>query len=125
VKILIVDDSPLDRKLLIRTLQKSGVDNEIIEATDGEAALEVLESDCAEMCLMFLDWQLPKIDGLEILKQIARNPKTKNLSVIMLTSTVSPDNEDLAQMLNPKLVALMTKPIDPERIMEVALPYIK
>jgi CheY-like chemotaxis protein len=62
VKIFIVDDSELDRKLLIATLQKSGVTNEFLQADDGKMALEILEAESGHICLMFLDWQLPKID---------------------------------------------------------------
>ncbi len=64
MKIFVVDDSDLDRKLIIRTLQKAGVENEILQAADGKEALETLEAEYENICLMFLDWQLPKVDGL-------------------------------------------------------------
>jgi len=66
VKIFVVDDSQMDRKLLITTLQKSGIDNEFLQADDGEMVFEILDTEGDNICLMFLDWQLPKIDGLEI-----------------------------------------------------------
>ncbi|MBN1870473.1 MAG: response regulator [Candidatus Omnitrophica bacterium] len=125
MKILIVDDSMLDRKLLIRTLQKAGVENEILEAGDGQTALDILDKEHDNICLMFLDWQLPKIDGLEILKRVARNPKTAALAVIMSTSTNSEEDEEIARLLNPNLAAFVVKPLDPKKITDIALSYIK
>lgn len=125
MKIIIVDDSQLDRKLLMATLQKSGIKNEFLQADDGETALEILDSQSDQICLVFLDWQLPKIDGLEVLKRIARNPKTESLPIIMLTSASSPESEEIAQLLNPNLKAFVMKPLDPKKVVEAALPHIK
>jgi two-component system chemotaxis response regulator CheY len=125
LKIFIVDDSQLDRKLLINSLQKAGVVNEILEAEDGQTALEILEKEGSDIGLVFLDWQLPKIDGLEVLKRIAQDSKTASLPVIMSTSANSPEDEEIARLLNPKLAAFIVKPFDPEKIVEAALPYVK
>ncbi len=125
MKILIVDDSQLDRKLLITTLQKAGVENEFLEAADGKEATDILDTEYKDICLTFLDWQLPKVDGLEILKRMARDPNTASLPVIMLTSTSSPESEEIAQLLNPRLTAFLVKPLDPEKISKAALPHVK
>ena len=125
MKIFVIDDSQLDRKLLIRSLQKAGIENEILEATDGETALDILDKEHKDICLVFLDWQLPKVDGLEILKRIARNPETASLPVIMSTSASSPEDEEIARLLNPNLTAFVIKPLDPGKIVEIALPHIK
>lgn len=125
MKIIVVDDSQIDRKLLVTTLQKSGIENEILQAEDGETALEILDSQSDQICLMFLDWQLPKIDGLEVLKRVANNPKTESLPIIMLTSSRSPESEEIAQLLNPNLKAFVMKPLNPEKVVEAALPHIK
>ncbi|MCK5012927.1 MAG: response regulator [Candidatus Omnitrophica bacterium] len=125
MKILIIDDSQLERTLLVKSLQKAGIKNEILEATDGQAALDILESEYEDICLIFLDWQLPKIDGLEVLKRIAQNPKTASLPVIMSTSANSPEDEEIARLLNPNLAAFTIKPLDPEKIVEIALSHLK
>jgi len=111
--------------LIVQTLQKRGVNNEILEAEAGEAALEILNAEHKNICLLFLDWQLPKMDGLEVLKRVAQDPKTKSLPVIMLTSASSPESEEIARLLNPNLKAFIIKPLDPEGIMKAALPHIK
>ena len=125
MKIFIIDDSRLDRKLLISSLQKAGIENEILEADDGKAALDILDKEHEDICLVFLDWQLPKVDGLEILKRIAQNPKMASLPVVMSTSANSPEDEEIARLLNPNLTAFIIKPLDPKRIVEIALLHVK
>ena len=125
MKICVVDDSQLDRKLLMATLQKSGIENEFLQADDGEEALEILDAESDHICLVFLDWQLPKMDGLEVLKRIAKNPKTESLPIIMLTSAISPESEEIAHLLNPNLKAFIVKPLDPDKVVEAARPHIK
>jgi len=125
MKILIIDDSQLDRKLLVSILQKAGVENDILEITDGKMALDILDKEHKNICLVFLDWQLPKVDGLEILKRISQNPETASLPVVMSTSANSPEDEEIARLLNPNLAAFIVKPLDPGKIAEIALPYIK
>ncbi|HQP10654.1 MAG TPA: response regulator [Candidatus Omnitrophota bacterium] len=125
MKIFVVDDSELDRKILVRALEKSGVADEILQAHDGRMALEVLQAQHQHIGLIFLDWQLPKIDGLEILKRIARDPETATLPVIMLTSANSPEDEEIAKLLNPGLAAFLIKPLDPEKAVAAARSFMK
>jgi CheY-like chemotaxis protein len=125
LKIFVIDDSQLERRLLISSLQKAGIENEILEAEDGKVALDILGKEYEDICLIFLDWQLPKVDGLEILKRIAQNPQTASLPVVMSTSANSPEDEEIARLLNPNLAAFIVKPLDPEKIAELALSYIK
>ena len=125
MKIFVVDDSQIDQKLLITSLQKAGIDNEVLVAADGKEALEILEKEYGDICLMFLDWQLPKVDGLEILKRVAQDPKTTALPVIMSTATNAPEDEEIAWLLNPNLAAFLHKPFDPEKVVAAALPHIK
>ncbi|MCK5259766.1 MAG: response regulator [Candidatus Omnitrophica bacterium] len=125
MKIFVVDDSLIDQKLLITSLQKAGIDNEVLVASDGKEALEILEKEHENICLMFLDWQLPKVDGLEILKRAAQDPKTASLPVVMSTATNSPEDEEIARLLNPNLAAFLNKPFDPEKVVAAALPHVK
>lgn len=125
MKIAIIDDSEIDRKLVASSLQKAGIDNEILESGDGKEALELIEQEHSNICLVFLDWQLPRMDGLEILKRMAQNPETANIPAIMSTSTNSPEDKEIAQLLNPKLAGFMVKPVVPEKIVELALPHVK
>jgi two-component system, response regulator len=95
VEILIVEDNPQDAELTIRALKKMNLANQIMVAEDGEEALNFIFSrGIYEMRLplkpprvIFLDLKLPKVNGLEFLKEIKSNPDTKRIPVVIVTSS--------------------------------------
>ena len=100
VEILIVEDNPHDAELSIRALRKQNLANQIYLALDGEEALDFLLSRgkfshrilLTPPKVVFLDLKLPKISGLEVLKEIKTNPLTKMIPVVVITSSkVDPD----------------------------------
>ncbi|MCX4187562.1 response regulator [Methylophaga sp. OBS4] len=116
--ILLVEDSPDDEALALRAFKKSNMGNEIIIAHDGEEALNYLfgrgqyaDRNAAVMpAVVLLDLKLPKIDGLEVLRQIRSNPTTKRLPVVILTS--SKHEEDLVKSYNLGANSYVRKPVD-------------
>jgi two-component system chemotaxis response regulator CheY len=125
MKILIVDDSALDRKLLMRILQKAEIPNEIIQAEDGEKGLEMLASNFQDICLVLLDWQMPKLNGIEVLEGIAKVPAVSNIPVIMVTASGADENKKLAYSVNPKLAGYIVKPYKPDQMIEAVKPFLK
>ncbi len=103
-KVLIVDDEEVIRKFLRIHLAKLGY--EVMEAGDGEQALEQLGKD--DFDLLICDILMPKKDGWEVIKEVKSNPKTKSLPVIVLTAR----NEDSDMFKGYGLGAnyYMTKP---------------
>jgi two-component system, response regulator len=94
VEILLVEDNPSDAKLTIRSLVKSKVANRIEWVKDGQAAVDYLfcegvyaDRDPAMPRMVLLDIKLPKLDGLEVLELIRKDPRTTNLPVVLLTSS--------------------------------------
>ncbi len=95
VEILIVEDNPQDAELTIRALKKMDLSSHILVAEDGEEALDIIFSRGIYKVrqllkppkVIFLDLKLPKISGLEILKEIKTNPDTKIIPVVVLTSS--------------------------------------
>ena len=89
--ILLVEDNPNDITLTRRALKKANVANELVVLQDGLEAVEYLTGDGSEErelpVVILLDLKLPLIDGLEVLKRIRTNPKTRKLPVIILTSS--------------------------------------
>ncbi|MFH0753045.1 MAG: response regulator, partial [Candidatus Omnitrophota bacterium] len=71
MKIIIVDDSLLDRKLLSKSLINLGVKNEIVQADNGEAGLSLIVSNLGDIALIFLDYQMPLMSGIEVMKGLA------------------------------------------------------
>ena len=125
MKILVVDDSILDRKLLIRTLIKAKISQEILQAEDGEQALEMLAEHYQDICLILLDWQMPKMSGIELMAGIVKIPVLASIPIIMVTASGSEDNKKLAHEINPKLAAYITKPYKPEELLASVKPHLK
>jgi two-component system chemotaxis response regulator CheY len=125
MKILIVDDSILDRKLLIRVLLKAEITQEILQAEDGEQALEILAKNYRDICLILLDWQMPKMSGIELMAGITKIPLLESIPVIMVTASGSDDNKKMAYGINPKLAAYIVKPYKPDELLAAVKPHLK
>ena len=93
--ILMIEDNEDDITLILNTLSKSNVGNKIEVARDGAEALDMLfgtgkhegSSSCKKVAVVLLDIKLPKIDGLEVLKRLRADERTKVLPVVLLTSS--------------------------------------
>ena len=125
MKILIVDDSLLDRKLLIRLLIKSGVTQEIVQAEDGEQAMQVLVDNFSDICLILLDWQMPKVSGIELMAGVVKIPQLSNIPIIMVTASGSDDNKRLAYQVNPNLAGYLVKPYKPEELLGAIKNFLR
>jgi len=103
-KILVVDDSPVVKKIVTTTLVKKGFD--VKEAIDGVAALEILLSE--KIDLVITDLNMPKMDGLQLTREIRKNPMYKRIPVIMLTTNPSEEQKALEAGANLYLKKLVT-----------------
>ena len=116
-KILLVEDNPGDVELTKRALQKSNVTNGLIVAKDGVEALNFfLGEDGKSGCsveelpvVVLLDLKLPKIDGLEVLRRMRANEKTKSVPVVVFTS--SNEEKDIIDSYNFGANSFVRKPI--------------
>lgn len=116
--ILLVEDNPDDEALTMRALEKSGVEAEIVIARDGAIALDYLFGigsyagrDLSLMPpLTLLDLKLPKIDGLEVLRRLRNDERTRNLPVVILTS--SKEEQDLINGYQLGCNSYIRKPVD-------------
>jgi two-component system, chemotaxis family, chemotaxis protein CheY len=125
MKILVVDDSLLDRKLLIRVLMKSGIIQEIIQAEDGEQAMELLASEYKDICLVMLDWQMPKITGIELMAGMVKIPELSSLPIILCTASGSEENKRAAYQINPNLAGYLVKPYKLEELLAMIKPFLR
>jgi two-component system, response regulator len=116
--ILLVEDNANDEELTLRALKKANIANEVVVAHDGAEALDYLfargahqGSDLAEVPqVILLDLNLPKLSGLEVLRAIRANEKTKFLPVVILTS--SKEDKDLAAGYSLGANSYIVKPVD-------------
>lgn len=122
--ILLVDDNPNDVFLTLRALKKSNISNEVVVAYDGVEALDYLFGrgkyegrDLHQMpALTLLDLKMPRLDGLDTLKQIRANPLTELLAVVILTA--SKEDIDIFSSYNLGCNAYVRKPVDFEQFVE-------
>jgi two-component system chemotaxis response regulator CheY len=89
-KALIVDDSKTIRMILGKILRELGY--EVCEAANGKDALKVIESQKAAVNLVLADWNMPEMNGLELLKQLRLDPELSSLKVIMVTTETELDH---------------------------------
>lgn len=125
IKILVVDDSNLDRRTLIKTLREHGLDYEIFEASNGEEALEILSRNYKDIRLIFLDWQMPKMDGMEFMKGVIKVPLTASIPIVMVTASGSEEAQSSARRVNPKLAGYVAKPYQSDYLINVISPCLK
>ena len=109
--ILLVEDNPDDEALTLRALKKGKVNNSVVVVRDGVEALDYLfSSGKKNPQLVLLDLKLPKVDGLEVLKRIRSDAKTKFLPVVILTS--SKEERDLVAGYANGCNSYIVKPVD-------------
>ena len=116
-RILLVEDDPKDVELTLTALEEYNLANEVIVARDGEEALEYLYSrgkfktrSSGNPAVMLLDLKLPKIDGLEVLKQVKSEEKLRMIPIVVLTS--SKEEKDMVASYKLGVSAYVVKPVD-------------
>jgi CheY-like chemotaxis protein len=116
-RILLVEDDPKDVELTLTALDEYNLANEVVVASDGEQALDYLYYRGKFMrrapenpAVMLLDLKLPKVDGLEVLKQIKADEKLRLIPVVVLTS--SREERDMVTSYQLGVNAYVVKPVD-------------
>lgn len=125
MKILIIDDSLLDRKLLMNVLKKAGFNHEILQAANGEDGVKLMYEHMDEIGLIFLDWQMPNMDGIEVLLLTRTIPGVRDIPVIMVTASGSEANKKVAWDANPDLAGYVVKPFTAATLIRTVEPYLK
>ena len=112
--ILLVEDNPDDEQLTIEALEDAHLANRMHVVRDGAEALDFLFGgsglNTTSLKVVLLDIKLPKVDGLEVLRQIRENPATADIPVVLLTSSAEERDVDRAYSL--KANSYIVKPVD-------------
>lgn len=110
LNILVVDDSSVMRKMIIRTIKMSGVPvGEIFEAENGKNGLDLLHQNWID--LLFIDVNMPIMDGMEMLRRVRNEPETRDLP-ILIVSTES--NDKRIKEIGDNRAGFVHKPFTPE-----------
>lgn len=117
VRILLVEDSPLDAELTIRALKDGKLANAVEWVKDGQQALDYLFHEGAFADrehhmpqLVLLDLKMPRVSGIEVLKIVKSDPRTKTIPVVIMTS--SQEDRDIAESYNLGVNSYVVKPVD-------------
>jgi CheY-like chemotaxis protein len=115
-RILLVDDSARDRELALDALETHHLANEVVSVRDGEEALDYLyrrgqfaTRSPGNPGVVLLDLKMPKVDGLEVLRQIKGDPALKTIPVVVMTS--SREEQDLVRSYELGVNAYVVKPV--------------
>ena len=122
--ILLVEDNPDDVKLTLRAFKKSNIANQIVVAGDGAEALDYLFGTGTHAgrdvgvrpSIVLLDLKLPKVDGLEVLRRMRADSRTKRLPVVVLTS--SKEEQDIVASYDLGANSYIRKPVDFDQFIE-------
>lgn len=117
-QILLVEDNDSDAELTIHALQKSGLSNEIVRVDDGEKAVDFVfcrgpYSDrqfASPPRLILLDLKLPKVDGMQVLREVKSDPRTRSIPVILLTA--SREDRDVMESYQLGVNSYIQKPVN-------------
>jgi len=125
VEILLVEDNPNDIELALRALKKNNLANRVFMVKDGAAALDFIfgrgehKNRRAENAprVILLDLKLPKVDGIEVLRAIRSDERTKYIPVVVLTS--SSEERDIVETYRLGVNSYIVKPVNFEKFIEV------
>jgi two-component system response regulator len=123
--ILLVEDNPDDAALAMRALRSNRIANAVVHADDGEAARDYLfgladhagRDVCDVPQLILLDLKLPKLDGMEVLRRVRADDRTRFVPVVVLTS--SDEEEDMVRSYGLGANSFIRKPVDFDEFMDV------
>ncbi len=118
VEILLVEDNPRDAELMTRELKKRNLTNKLVWVKDGAAALDLLFGASPQADheilhppkVILLDLKLPKVDGLEVLRRIKADPRTRLIPVVVLSS--SREEQDLVRSYELGVNSYVVKPVN-------------
>ena len=124
-KILVVDDSDLERELLVEVLRGAGVNNDFLNAHNGEEAIQVLGTRYKEIGLILLDWQMPEMSGMDFMEAVVKVPAVAKTAIIMVSASGTDENKKQAKQVNPNLAGYIVKPYTPESLLDVIKPFVE
>jgi two-component system response regulator len=124
VEIVLIEDNPHDAELALRALKKHGLTNKVQVLQDGAEAIDFIfatgafcdrDINCRPK-VIFLDLKLPKVDGLEILRRIKEDERTRSIPVVVMTS--SQEEQDIVESYRLGVNSYIVKPVDFDKFVQ-------
>ncbi|MEO1021338.1 MAG: response regulator [Bacteroidota bacterium] len=120
INILVVDDSAVMRSMIKKTIRSSNLDvGDIHEAANGQEGLDVLSQNWLD--LLFIDVNMPVMDGIEMLTRVRENPETSDMPVLIVSTE---SNNERIKLIHSKKAGFVHKPFTPEKLKESILTQL-
>lgn len=122
VEILLAEDSEADGEMTLRALRKNNLSNEVTWVRDGAEALDFIfgrdkyQGRIGRPKLILLDIKMPKVDGIEVLRQVKQNPLTRAIPVVIMTS--SAEERDIVESYDLGVNSYVVKPVEFTQFMD-------
>lgn len=115
--VLLVEDDQVDAMTVQRSFKDLKVLNKLVHKVDGREALEYLQNDGSDMpCVVLLDLNMPRMNGIEFLKVVKADKKLKKIPVIVLTTSIA--EKDVTESFNLSVAGYIVKPVDYKNFVE-------
>ncbi|WP_226480711.1 response regulator [Natrinema amylolyticum] len=126
ITILLVEPNPGDARLFSESFDDANIASEIHTVTDGEDALDFVyqrndRTDSPRPDMILLDFQLPDVDGADVLSELKSEPALRSIPVIVMTSSAS--EEDIARSYDLHANAYVQKPVEPDEFIELGRSF--
>jgi CheY-like chemotaxis protein len=122
LKILLVEDNDLDVRIIERLMRRMSLDHPVIRASNGEEALKILRSDCEANRLlppfiMLVDINMPRMNGFELLEELAADPTLAAIPTYILSTSTSP--HDIRKATQYQILDYLVKPISESDLIRI------
>ena len=125
MKILVVDDSVVQRKVVIKILREASFTNEILEASNGQEAIQQLGTNHKDVGLILCDWNMPVMSGIDFVEGVAKVPVLSKIPLMMVTTEGTQTKIEEARSKHPFLAGYIVKPFTPDQLKVKIQPFLK
>jgi len=121
MKVIVADDSRLVRGIVERTVVSMGF--EALLAVNGKEALNILEAGDKDVNLMLLDWNMPLLNGIDVIRSMRKNDRFNNIAVLMVSTESEEDR--IKEAISAGAQGYLTKPFTPDQLMDAIRQVLK
>jgi len=111
--------------MIRQILVKAEIKNEILEAENGEDAIELLGRNYKEVGLVLCDWNMPKMSGFEFVEGVAKVPAVCEIPIVMVTTEGTESKMNQIKAVHPNLAGYVVKPFTPDQLAEALAPIVE
>lgn len=121
MKVIVADDSRLVRGIVERTVVSMGF--EALLAVNGKEALNILEAGDKDVNLMLLDWNMPLLNGIDVIRSMRKNDRFNNIAVLMVSTESEEDR--IKEAISAGAQGYLTKPFTPDQLIDAIRQVLK